>query len=197
MILLPVLHAAVYLQLGQVLVSRSQTLVCAQRLVGERKVIRQKFLSFLTGQNAFINVIRELMALPVWLRGLGITNLSADASSHYDVLTVLIMEQSHQYSNIKRAEHIAIKNELVTIRRHCQSQTATELKSKLLTSMKKAMDLSSEKGGSNWLSTLPILDHRFALHTHGSWILHCILFAPDMAIIHLIWLFSVLVTNIS
>ena len=27
------------------------------------------------------------------------------------------------------------------------------------------MDLSFEKGGSSWLSTVPILDHGFALHT--------------------------------
>ena len=44
------------------------------------EVIRWKFLTSLTGQNAFDDVTRELLALPVHLGGLGITNPSAVAA---------------------------------------------------------------------------------------------------------------------
>ena len=44
------------------------------------EVIRRKFLTSLTGQNAFDDVTRELLALPVHLGGLGITNPSAVAA---------------------------------------------------------------------------------------------------------------------
>ena len=64
---------------------------------------------FLTGQNAFNDVTQEVMALPVRLGGLGITNPSADTPSHDNAsmkitvpLTALIMDQSHQYPNTIR-----------------------------------------------------------------------------------------------
>ena len=134
-------------------------------------VIRQKFLTSLTGQNAFNDITRELMALPVRLGGLGITNPTADAASHHDAsikitapLTALIMEQSHRYPNTTKAEQIRIKKESVKARKHCQSQAAAELKDKLPSTMQRAMNLSTEKGGSSWLSMLPISEHGFALH---------------------------------
>ena len=46
------------------------------------EVIRWKFLTSLTGQNAFSDVTRELLALPVHLGGLRITNPSVDTMMH-------------------------------------------------------------------------------------------------------------------
>ena len=133
--------------------------------------IRQKFLTSLTGQNSFNDVTRELMALPVQLGGLGITNPSTDASSQYESsmmiaapLTALIMEQSQEYSSTAKAEQIHIKKESAKIRRHIQSEAATELKDKVPNDMRRAMSLSAEKGGSSWLSTFPIVEHAFILH---------------------------------
>ena len=77
------------------------------------EVIRQKFLTSLTGQNAFNDVTRELMALPVRLGGLRITNPSADTTAHYEAskkitapLTALNIEQSQQYPNATKAEQL-------------------------------------------------------------------------------------------
>ena len=47
-------------------------------------VSRRKFLTSLTGQNVFNDATRELMALPVRLGGLEITNPSVDTPSHHD-----------------------------------------------------------------------------------------------------------------
>lgn len=77
------------------------------------EVIRWKFLTSLTGQNAFNDVIRELLALPVRLGGLGINNPSGDTTAHHDAskkitapLTALIVEQSYQYTNTMKAEQL-------------------------------------------------------------------------------------------
>ena len=79
-------------------------------------------------------------------------------------LTALILEQSHQYPNITKAEQIQIKKELVKARKHCQSEAAADLKDKIPNNLQRAMSLSTGKGGSSWLSTLPIAEHGFALH---------------------------------
>ena len=134
-------------------------------------VIRRKFLTSLTGQNDFNDITRELMALPVRQGGLGITNPRADTPSHHDAslkitapLTALIMEQSNRYPNTTKTEQIQVKKEAVKARKHRQQQAAAELKDKLPNSMQRAMSLSTEKGSSSWLSTLPIAEYGYALH---------------------------------
>ena len=109
-------------------------------------IIRQKFLTSLTGQNAFNDNTRELMALPVRLGGLGIPNPSANAVAHHDAskkitapLTALIMEQFHQYSNTTKAEQLRIKQETAKAKKHHQSQIAAELKENLPIKMQRAM----------------------------------------------------------
>ena len=114
--------------------------------------IRQKFLACLTGQISFNDVTRDLMALPVRLGGLGITNPSSQTSSHYNTslritapLATLILQQSHEYPPATEAEQI---REARKIKRQHESIAATELKDKLPNNMQRAMTLSAEKGGS-------------------------------------------------
>ena len=92
------------------------------------EVIRKKFLTSLTGQNAFSDNIRDLLALPVRLGALGITNPAANTTAHYNAskkttapLTALIMEQSSQYPNITKVEQLQIKRILVKAKKHQQS----------------------------------------------------------------------------
>ena len=100
--------------------------------------IRQKFLTCLTGQIAFNDVTRDVMALPVWLDGFGNTNPSSQTSSHYNTslritapLATLILQQSHEYPPATKDEPIRVKNEARKIRRQHESIAATELKDKL------------------------------------------------------------------
>ena len=136
-----------------------------------KDIIRQKPLPSLTGQNAFNDVTRDLMALPVRLGGLGITNPSADTPFNHDAsmkitapLTALIMDQSPLYSNTTKVEQLRIKKESMKAKKHHQLQAAAELKEKLPNNLQRATNLLSEKGSSSWLSVLPIADHGFALH---------------------------------
>ena len=135
------------------------------------EVIKRKFLTSLTGQNAFNDVTRELLALPIRLGGLRITNPSVESTAHYETsksitapLTALIAEQAHSLPNTTNAEQLRIRKEAAKVRKRRQAQSAVELNDQLPDNMQRAMSLSTEKGSLNWLSTLPIAEHGFALH---------------------------------
>ena len=71
---------------------------------------------------------------------------------------------SHALPNTANAQQLRIRKESAKVRKHRQAQSAIELKDQLPINMQRAMSLSTEKGSSNWLSTLPIAEHGFALH---------------------------------
>ena len=135
------------------------------------EVIRRKFLPSLNGQNAFNDVTRDLLALPIRLGGLGIANPSSESSVQYATsklitapLTALIVEQAHSLPNTTNGEQVKIRKESAKNKKLRQAQAASELKDQLPDNMQKVMILSTEKGSSNWLSTLPIAEQGFVLH---------------------------------
>ena len=116
------------------------------------EVIRRKFLTSLTGRNAFNDVTRELLALPIRLGGLGITNPSVESTAHYETsksitapLTALIVEQAHSLPNTTNAEQLRIRKEAAKVRKRRQAQSAVELNDQLPDNMQRAMSLSTEK----------------------------------------------------
>ena len=56
------------------------------------------------------------------------------------------------------------KNNARCLQRQQDSEKTSELKGRLPNTLQRAMDVSSEKGASSWLTTLPIAEHGFALH---------------------------------
>ena len=113
----------------------------------------------------------KFVALPIRLGGLGIANPSADSTAHYETsklitapLTALIVEQAHSLPNTTHSEQLRIRKESAKDKKYFQAQLAIELKDQFPDRMKRAISLSTEKGSSNWLSTLPIREHGFALH---------------------------------
>ena len=133
--------------------------------------IRQKFLPSLTGREAFNDELRDLLALPVRLGGLGIIDPSRQTKCQHNTsekisapLVALILQQSCIYSAEDKATQMKAKNNARTHRRQLDQATAIELQHKLPTNLQRAMMASSEKGASSWLSVLPIDEHGFALH---------------------------------
>ena len=133
--------------------------------------IRHKFLPSLTGQTELSDETRDLMALPVRLGGLGIINPTKNNTSHHQSsenitapLVSLILEQSHTYHQEAKAEQLRAKKEAVKQHKQRDTAAAVELEDSLPNNMKRAMQVSSEKGASSWLATLPIAEHGFALH---------------------------------
>ena len=133
--------------------------------------IRNVLLPAITGQNAFNDNDRDLMALPVRLGGLGIIDPSCQAASQCRTsekitapLTALIMMQSQEYPPEAKSEQIRAKNTARNIRRQQEAMAAEQLKERMPDRKRRAMTVSAEKGASSWLSTLPIADHGFTLH---------------------------------
>ena len=100
--------------------------------------IRQQFLPSLTGQAAFNDTNRDLMALPVHLGGLGITNPSSQSTSHNNAsekitapLVALILQQSHILPPETKDEQLRARKDSRTLRRQCESSAASILKEKL------------------------------------------------------------------
>ena len=135
------------------------------------EVIRHQLLPGITGQNAFSDTVRDLIALPAHFGGLGVANPSLQSSTHFDnsktitaPLVDLITQQSNTYPSETRRSQIRAKNYSCTIQRQGEKAEADEVASKLPPNLQRAMKVSSEKGASTWLITLPIAEHRFILH---------------------------------
>ena len=102
---------------------------------------------------------------------MAISNPTTEAVHHYDAsiditypLTTLILDQSHDYSIVDRAEQIEIKQQVSTNGKAQLKQAASDLKNDLPVEMQRSMAISSEKGSSNWLSSLPISEFGFTFH---------------------------------
>ena len=147
------------------------------RLQPLEDVIRGTFIPSLTGQIAFNEETRDLMALPVRLGGLGIINPTrhntlnhqSSLSTTTTPLISLILEQSHTYLQETKAEQLQAKKE---VKKNCRQQytaTVAELEVKLSNNMKRALQVLTASG---WLATLPIADHGFALHKRGNHLIY-------------------------
>ena len=129
-------------------------------------VIRHTFLPSLTGQSALNDETRDLMALPVRHGGLGIINPTKNNILHHQSsenitapLVSLILEQSHTFHQEVKEKQLRAKKESVKQRKQRDSAAAAELEERLANNMKRAIQVSSEKGASSWLATLPIAEH--------------------------------------
>ena len=79
-------------------------------------------------------------------------------------LVELIVNRSEAYTSETKAAQTRVKNSTCNFRRQQQNTAALELKEKLPRHLQRVIDVSSEKGASSWLSTLPIQEHGFSLH---------------------------------
>ena len=127
----------------------------------------------LTDFDACSPILRDLLALPCRLGGMGIANPIDIADSQFDTsvkvtapLKELIMDQSF----------IASPPDVCSIRadvhsHHCSvvKARAQEVYAKLSQPLQRAMDLNSEKGSSSWLTFLPFRDQGFHLTKREFW----------------------------
>lgn len=133
--------------------------------------LRHRFLTALTGRTAICDSERDLMALPVRLGGMGICNPTKQAIYQHSTseqitapLVALILLQSHALPAELLNTQKQARSEARKARHQLQVVERDRLQDCLPASMRRALEVSSEKGASSWLSTLPILEHGFALH---------------------------------
>ena len=132
--------------------------------------IQQHLLPALTGHPPCSNEIRDLLALPVHMGGMGLINpvtTSQNANEASVELTSLLVsdiasqDQDKSVDILKRME---IKTSIRQSNRTLQTQHAEIIYNQLSPLQKRQVDLAKEKGASSWLSVLPLDDHGFSLH---------------------------------
>ena len=75
-----------------------------------------------------------------------------------------ILMQSKEYSYDVLSSQLSAKSKIHRLRRQQSKQQADILKQNLPDSLKRTMDLASEKSASSWLTTLPKEEYGFTLH---------------------------------
>ena len=111
---------------------------------------------------------RELLALPVRMGGLGLTNPSASARTEYLAsvkvrapLFSKVIAQSHE-----TPDDADVRGLTYSVRREKDDdikEKLEQLKTSLPRRTRTAVDLASEKGASSWLTAIPLKDMNFNL----------------------------------
>ena len=132
--------------------------------------IHQVLIPSITGCPPCSKLMRDLLALPVRLGGLGIVNPTetADDKFHASVkLTaplVTIIASQDQNIEIDLTDVITAKREIRVSNRQQSEEQAEAIYSQLTPQLKRSVDLAKECGASSWLSVLPLSDQGFHLN---------------------------------
>ena len=131
--------------------------------------ISSRFIPALTGQPPPGEHMRELLALPARLGGLGLINPTTSAKEQRTTsqqvsapLVDKVTNQDHHMGDSNPIQH-GIKRRAQYTKRTKQKEDAQELRGKLPANIQRSMELSQEKGASTWLTALPIEEHGFVL----------------------------------
>ena len=132
-------------------------------------LLRFQLIPAITGNPAPDDLDRQLFALPAREGGLDIINPASSCDFQYPAsraiseLLVKAIMQCREYS-YSSPDQLTAKSE-VRQQKHLQvKQAAESLKNRLSPTKRRAMELASERGASNWLTALPIEEFGFCLH---------------------------------
>ena len=114
----------------------------------------------------------DLLALPVRLGGIALTNPTSAAEVNFPTSTKVsdpfkdaILQQCFEYPGNIIHEQVEAKGAVCRMKRERSIQAADSLKQSLPPSLQRSMDLAQEKGSSFRLTSLPIQEFDFA-YTH-------------------------------
>ena len=112
---------------------------------------------------------RELLALPVRMGGMGLTNPSQVAASEYVAsvnisgpLDQQIKSQVHKPPD--ENEMHAVQREICQVKNQYLKEKLDQVKCSVSGKTLRAVDLATQKGASTWLTVLPIRDMNFDLN---------------------------------
>ena len=134
-------------------------------------IIRTKFIPALWGRPAPNDNLRDLLALPCRLGGLGLQNPTRTADYEYsaskEVSTPIvnsIISHKGSYTYEALTDQLSAVTEIKKRKRSNLTSVAGQVKSSHPRDLQRAMDLSQERGASNWLTVLPVEEFGFSLH---------------------------------
>jgi hypothetical protein len=127
------------------------------------EAIAQEFIPAITGREVS-DEIRELLALPPRLGGLGIvlpTLKSAEEFEASKAITKALVEtiktKQKTYDDNVIAQQKAMKREVRQKRNLKKKKEAEDMKLKLPQHMKRNIIMAQEKGASSWLNVIPLI----------------------------------------
>jgi hypothetical protein len=111
------------------------------------------------------------MGLPARPGALGITDPSQKSSTFYEnsklittpIVNIIIDQTRVSPPEIKKAQ-ISEKNHTCNLRRRHEKTEANLIAERLPPNLQRAIEVSTEKGASTWLTALPLSDYGFNLH---------------------------------
>ena len=134
-------------------------------------IIRSEFIPSLIGNPSPNDSDRDIFALPARLGGLGLRNPMRAAQQEFtasmsisEPLVKLITEQHSDHSYECVGDQVEAKLTIRQLKRQRDVQAAEDLKPTLSNSRRRALELASERGASNWLTSLPTEEFGFCLH---------------------------------
>ena len=133
--------------------------------------IRHSFIPAVTGHLPPSDLDRDFLALPTRIGGMGIINPIRMCAFEFTAsnkvtkpLQSLLLSQTSTFSSDIRGEQLLIKSEIYRMKFSMTSSNKASLLEEATTSLKRSIELASEKGASNWLSVLPLQEYNFSLH---------------------------------
>ena len=124
----------------------------------------------LTGRAPPNDTERNLFALPPQWGGLGLSNPVCHADQESDAsrkisepLCNFLLNHNLQYFEVK-ADQLTQKSSVRSFKGDLYSGNSSNLHPQLSASLQMTMKLAIEKGGSSWLTAIPLDEYGFALH---------------------------------
>ena len=132
--------------------------------------IREKLIPAIMGGRQPSDDMRLIYSLPARMGGLGFQDPSAEASTDYECsmritaqLANAIYDQDEQFEPNDDQQTVARK-EVAELKEARQKALLESVKNNCSEAMARLIDLSSEKGASGWLTSLPLIDYGFRLN---------------------------------
>ena len=133
-------------------------------------LIRSKLIPVITGKEFCSDEMRSILRLPARLGGMGFLNPTEEADYEYENSKIATAELSKAI--FEQQERLVIDNdaEKETLKEIVERKSARlnlmqdEVKAATTDHMQKIIELSSEKGASIWLTSLPLKDYGFRLN---------------------------------
>ncbi|CAM1325715.1 Uncharacterised protein at_DN1543 [Pycnogonum litorale] len=134
--------------------------------------ISTKWIPALLDRPASADSERDLFALPAWLGGLGLTNPLTLIKGFLDSTRITEPLVNAIFDNtVDMDQVIADQSEAMSLtrkeKRDSLKTTREEVYSRLTSTLKRILNLASEKGASSWLNTIPLSMFGFTLHTRA------------------------------
>ena len=141
----------------------------SHHLVSLEETLRSRFIPLITGGHICNDNERKLLSIPTWFGGLAIPIFYEQAAVEYGnsrkltaQMAPLIKNQIKQYTVDKT--QIKITKQVIKEEKQDRCHISlVQLRNNLSEKSKRLLDVSMEKGVSNWLTALPITDFGFEL----------------------------------